>query len=86
MIAKIILYVNNLVQFKVSGDEFIYWAKQIDRIAPDLDLKALQFLMDAFATEAIVYDHSKGIQNIFNGLKCVEKSEEGYKIIRRSWL
>lgn len=84
---KVVVDVNNLLPFKMTVDEIIDWSRQIDRIAPELDLKALRFLMDAFATEAIMYDKTKGIQNIFAGLKCIRKTDEGYKVIQsQPWL
>lgn len=83
---KIVVDVNNLIPFKLTLDEVTDWSRQIDRIAPGIDLKALRFIMDAFATEALPYDRNKGIQNIFIALKRVDKSPEGYRIIRKSWL
>lgn len=86
-ISTIISEVNHLLSFKLGVYEIADWAKQINRIAPDIDPKVLRFLMDAFATEAIPYDHTKGIQNIFNGLKRVEQSEKGYRIkSEKQWL
>lgn len=83
---KIVVDINNLVPFKLTVDEIADWSRQIDRIAPGIDLRALRFVMDAFATEAIPYDRTKGIQNIFIALKRVQKSPEGYRIMRKSWL
>lgn len=80
-IMKVIVDVNNLVAFKMTPSDFKDWAIQIHRIAPDIDLKAVRFMMDCFATEALVYDHTKGIQNIFNALRKIERTDDGkYRI------
>lgn len=85
-ILKVIADVNNLIAFKLTVSELADWAKQIDRIAPEVDIKALRFLMDCFATDTLEYDRNKGVQNIFNGLKRIKKEGDGYVLMRQSWL
>jgi len=82
-IAKIIVNVNQLVAFPISADELKTWARDISRLLPDLEPDRLQYLMDCFRTDAIPYDKNKGIQNIFNGLRKIEKKEGGgYKKLK----
>lgn len=86
-LVKVLADVNVLISFKLTVHEIIDWAMLIKRLAPDIDVKAVRFVLDAFATEAIVWNKDKGIQNIFNGLKEIKKTEEGYQLVKReSWL
>lgn len=76
-IAKIIVDVNKLKDFPVDAQEIVSWANDIDRLCPNADPDAVQFLMDQFKTDRVEWDKNKGIQNIIGNLKYVKKKEDG---------
>lgn len=76
--------VNELIVFKMENEAVLHWAQEIERLAPGTDPEKVTFLIDCFKTERLTWDKTKGIQNIFSGLKQIRKTEEGeYKIL--SW-
>lgn len=81
-ISKVIIDVNDLVDFKKDVTELLHWSADIERLEVDLDMEKLKFLMDCFKTEKIMWDKTKGIQNIFAGLKQIKKIENGYVVLR----
>lgn len=70
-ISLIVADVNTLVPFQLTVDNIVEWSTIIDRLNPGMDLESLRFLIDKFAMDEIEWDKSKGIQNIFNGLRRV---------------
>jgi hypothetical protein len=81
-IIKIVAGVNDCVGFKLEYDELVSWGADVNRLIPDLEIERLMFLMDCFKMDKIEYDKNKGIQNIFNGLRLIERTETGFKILR----
>lgn len=79
-IAKVIVDVNQIMQYPLTAVQVLEWAESIERLVPDVDVMALAYLMDAFKLELIEWDRQKGIQNIFAGLKRVRKTDTGYEI------
>jgi len=77
--------VNDLLDFKRSGEEVHSWAQDVERLAPGTDLEKLKFLLDCFKTERLVWDKTKGIQNIFIGLKQIKKTDNGYEVLKNIW-
>lgn len=75
---------NLIVAFPLSRGEVITWTNEVERLVPDVDQDALRFLFDQFSTEAIEWDKSKGIQNIFAGLKKIRKDNGEWKI-KKQW-
>jgi hypothetical protein len=84
-ILNVVVDVNSLVPFPMDLTELSAWSRDIFRLQPELDYDALKFLFDAFKKEDIVWDRTKGIQNIFTGLKRIEKTETGYRVLRQIW-
>jgi hypothetical protein len=79
---NVIVEVNNLTAFPMSGDQIEVWAKDLVRLIPGLDLGALAFLIDQMKLGNYDYDKNLGIQNLTQGLTFVRKTEEGYKIAK----
>lgn len=66
--------------------EIVEWADSIQRLVPDLDLEALEFMIDNMKTGEIAFDKSAGIQNIFMGLKMVTRDDDGkLKVLKAIW-
>lgn len=81
-ILKVIVNVNDCVPFKLDLTDLSNWSQDLERLCSDSELHKLRFLMDCFKTDQIVWDQKKGIQNIFNGLKRINKNEKGeYEIM-----
>lgn len=80
-LAKILVDVNMLVPFKLEGQEIILWAKSIKELAPGLEPEKLTFLMKCFKSEVIPWDKTKGIQNVFLGLRRIRKTQAGYSVL-----
>jgi hypothetical protein len=76
---------NQLRPYKLDAVEVLEWKDSIIKLVKDLDIDALEFLVDKMIAGEMDYDRDKGIQNIFLGLKKVEKTETGYKILRSIW-
>jgi hypothetical protein len=77
--------VNKLVSFPLEVPELVSWAMDIERLYPGIGASRLRFLIDQYKLEELVWDKSKGIQNIFAGLKMVGKSESGYYLKKKIW-
>lgn len=76
---------NQLRAFSLTEIEMVEWARSIERLTVDLDMDALNFVIDQMKCGNMEYDKTIGIQNIFNALKRIEKTETGYKILRAIW-
>lgn len=72
-----LLGVNQVAPYPLTAIQVLEWCASIEKLMPDLDIKKLEFLMDAFKVDRFSWDKSKGIQNIFNGLKFIRESEGG---------
>lgn len=79
--ARVLVSVNELLAYKLEGEEILRWSIDVDRLAPGTDPEALAFILDCFKTERLYWDRNKGIQNIFFGLKRITKTNNGYRII-----
>ena len=84
-LALVVLQVNKLLPFELSGPQVVDWTSDIERLAPGADAEMLQFLFDCYKTERLIWDRNKGIQNIFTGLKFIGKNESGYYLRKRVW-
>ena len=80
LIAKIIVHVNDLVPFPHEVDTLIRWAQDIEKYLPGIELEKLAFLIDCFKQDKIEWNKSKGIQNIFNGIKEITADGDGYTV------
>lgn len=66
--------------------EIAEWADSLQRLLPDIDLEAMEFMIDNMKKGEIAYDKNAGIQNIFMGLKMVTRDEEGkLKVLKAIW-
>lgn len=77
-VSKVLVQVNKLVGFPLDAQEVISWSNDLDRLAPDLEMEELNFIMDCFKRSDIEWDHRKGIQNIFEARKVVELTNKGF--------
>lgn len=78
--------VNYLVGFPIDEKEIIQWALDVERLAPDTTPDKLSFLMDCFKMDLLQWDRSRGIQNVFNGLKMIAWNEDsGIWEIKKQW-
>lgn len=76
--------VNDLYGFvKLDPDGLIHWAKEIDRLDPELDPRKLAFLIDCFKKNVIEYNQRESMQNIFRGLNEIDEDLGTFK--RRSF-
>lgn len=83
--AKSFLQINKLTPFPLDAMELISWAKDVEEIAGAVEIEKLEFIFKCFKTDKLEWDKNKGIQNIFNALKLVKKTEYGYKIKDFTW-
>jgi hypothetical protein len=84
-ITKVVAHLNLVIPYKMELEELTVWSREIDRLSSADELAKLPFLIDCFKTDAIIWDKNLGIQNIFRGFKQVEKTEEGFKVLRAIW-
>lgn len=61
------------------------WAADVLRLCPDVEPGRIDFLLDLYKTEQLMWDRNKGIQNIFTGLRFIGKNEKGYYLKKRVW-
>lgn len=80
--SKAMVAVNDCLPFKLEGEEILRWSMDVQRLWPEAEPGMLAFLIDQFKTEELVWDKTKGIQNIFRGLQRIRKTETGYKLLR----
>lgn len=76
-IVKVVQNANDCVAFKMDAREIIHWSREIERLVPGIDPKAIGFVLDCFKVDILSWDRNKGIQNIFNGLKRIGRNEDG---------
>ena len=74
--------INKLVAFELDLKQLIDWSLDIKRLMPDVEPEHVQFILDCYKLEKLVWDERKGIQNIFSALKLVAKNERGYYLRR----
>lgn len=84
-IAKVVVDVNMLTGFPMQVEEIVAWSAELERLLPNSELHKLKFMFDCYKRDELVWDKSKGIQNIFNGLKMIGKNEEGYYLKKQIW-
>lgn len=84
-IAKVVVDVNLLIPFPLPVDDVVVWSAELERMLPDSELHKLKFMFDCFKREELIWDKTKGIQNIFSGLKMIGKNEEGYYLKKQIW-
>lgn len=78
---------SQLRSFPLNLKEILEWKDSlIEILGESLDVDALNFAVVKMLSEQIEYDKGKGIQNIFNALKQVIKTEDGkYKVRDFTW-
>lgn len=69
----------------MTAIEIVEWADSIQRLMPDWDQGALDFMIDKMKLGEIPYDRNIGIQNIFNGMKQVIFENGEYKVLKMVW-
>lgn len=74
--------VNKLVAYPLGKHDLTDWAADVLRLCPEVEPSRLEFLFDCYKTERLVWDGTKGIQNIFGGLKMIYREEDTY-ILRK---
>ena len=84
-IAEKLLDINLLINYKMEGEEIMTWAMELDRLMSFDELEKLPFILDAFKTQQLPYEHHLGIRNFFKVLPCVVKTENGFKILKGIW-
>lgn len=78
---------NQLRAYPLDAAAIMEWKDSIFKILGGaLDPLMIDFAVDKMLSEEIDYDKGKGIQNIFNALKQVIKTEDGkYKVRDFTW-
>jgi len=78
--------VNELIAFKMDVTDILHWTNEIERLLPGTEPEKIAFLIDCYKKEDLFWDKSKGIQNIFSGLKQIKKLENGeFKVLKAIW-
>lgn len=83
-ICKVVYHVNQVRTFPLTSLEVVEWSRSIVELIPpeEFDMMKIQFLIKAVKRGEVPWDKDKGIQNIFIGLKYVQKMGEGkYRIV-----
>jgi hypothetical protein len=68
-IGKALFHVNQLIAYPLTDLQIIDWSKTITRLMPEVTPAQVMAVIDEYMLENIEWDKSKGIQNIFYGLK-----------------
>ena len=81
--------VNKLVGYQLDKYQLAEWAEDVLKLAPEVEPSRLAFLFDCYKTERLVWDNTKGIQNIFSGIRMIYKVVDsnypnGVYILRKS--
>ncbi len=72
---------NQLRSFKLDIIEMLEWKDTIIKLLPKLEIPALVYAIDKMILGELPYDRNEGIQNIFNALKKIEKTQTGFRIM-----
>ena len=75
---KVFLEIPMIRAYAMNADEAAMWAKDLDRMLPGEEMKKLPLLLDMFKMDELEWDRSKGIQNIFTGLKFIHEEDGKY--------
>lgn len=78
LLVPVVVHVNLLIPFRMERDEVTMWANSIAEIAPDVTPNKLRFVLDLFKADELEWDRTKGIQNIFSGLKFIAEEDGKY--------
>ena len=81
-IIKSLVHVNMIVAFQLQLEDLTMWAKDLQRLRPEVGTDQIAFLMDCYKTEKLVWDNKVGIQNIFRGLDKIENVNGIWQLIR----
>jgi hypothetical protein len=76
---------NQLRSFKLDFWDCIKWKDTILRLMPEVETKAIEFVIDQLILGNLEYDKDRGIQNIIEGLRRLEKTGNGYKLNTMTW-
>ena len=77
---KVVYHVNQLRAYPMSPIEIAEWSRTLLFGFPNLDIGALEFLIEEMKFGRFEWDKTIGIQNLTLGLPRVEKTQEGYRI------
>lgn len=64
-----LFHVNQLIAYPLTDLQIIDWSKTITRLMPEVTPAQVMKVIEDYMLENIEWDKSKGIQNIFYGLK-----------------
>src|SRR5690242_10721334 len=67
--------INLIVPYPLTGPQLEEWAKHLAK--SNVSPRALQFVLDLFATDVIQWNDRQGIQNVYRGLKQITKDADG---------
>lgn len=83
-LCRIVYHVNQLRQFPLSAVEVAEWSKSLLEYDENLDFEAIRFIIQEMKFCRMDWDKTEGIQNLIRGLKLIEKTETGYKVLRQN--
>ena len=75
---KAVVHVNMILPFKLDNQELVMWSDSVVDLVPEATPQKIKFLLDLFKMDELEWDRSKGIQNIFTGLKFIYEEEGKY--------
>jgi hypothetical protein len=81
--ARLISEVNQLLDFKLTGEEIVEWTKEILRLAPNTPISQIRFVLDCFKTAKIEWVRGEGIQNLFRAFNETVWDGHGWTLKRR---
>ena len=84
-LCKIIAHVNQLRSYPLTAIEIAEWSRSMKQLFPDLDYDALMFLISEMKAGRAEYDDRLGIRNLTMGMGGVEKTINGYRILKTIW-
>lgn len=71
---------NQLRSYKLGVIEILEWKDSILKLLPEVNISAIDFVIDKLITGELDYDANIGIKNITIGLNKIEKNEGSYRV------
>ena len=79
-LCEIVYGVNQLRQYPLNDIEIAEWSETLLEFKPDLDYKALEFIIQQMKFGNMEYEQRDGVQNLTRAFQKIEKTEDGFRI------
>jgi hypothetical protein len=79
-IARIVYEVNQLRQYPLNDIEIAEWATTLNEFNPDMEIEALQFIIQQMKFGNLEYEQKDGVQNLTRAFQRIRKTADGWQI------